>query len=122
MYSWRFLNLIKAVEEIENITSYPKLDIEFGINKKNKVFIFQVRPLVIKKIINQKVDLNIQKQIKKLENYYISKNKNKAFGKLNIFGVMPDWNPAELIGTRPRPLSSTIFPSCIELFSSVCCN
>ena len=26
-------------------------------------------------------------------------------GKRSIFGVMPDWNPAEIIGVRPRPLA-----------------
>ena len=25
-------------------------------------------------------------------------------GKTTYFGVMPDWNPAEIIGIRPKPL------------------
>ena len=26
-------------------------------------------------------------------------------GKTTIFGVMPDWNPAEIIGLKPKPLA-----------------
>ena len=38
-------NLLTAVNEIEELLKIP-LDIEFAINKKNEVIIFQVRPLV----------------------------------------------------------------------------
>ncbi len=27
----------------------------------------------------------------------------------SIFGVMPDWNPAEIIGLRPWPLSLSLY-------------
>jgi hypothetical protein len=30
-------------------------------------------------------------------------------GKRTIYGVMPDWNPAEMIGTRPKPLSLSLY-------------
>ena len=105
----RFRKLISAAKEIENITGYPKLDIEFGIDKKNKIFIFQVRPLVIKKILDKKNSIYIQKKIKKLENYYQKKSQNKLFGKTSIYGVMPDWNPAEIIGILPKSLSRSFY-------------
>ena len=41
--SERFLKLIKAVREIENITNSQFLDIEFSLNKNFDVQIFQVR-------------------------------------------------------------------------------
>src|SRR6202044_2675686 len=30
-------------------------------------------------------------------------------GSRAIFGVMPDWNPAEIIGIRPKPLTLTLY-------------
>jgi glutamine kinase len=30
-------------------------------------------------------------------------------GRRSIFGVMPDWNPAEIIGVRPRPLALSLY-------------
>lgn len=30
-------------------------------------------------------------------------------GKRTVYGVMPDWNPAEIIGVRPRPLALSLY-------------
>ena len=30
-----------------------------------------------------------------------------------MFGVMPDWNPAEMIGIRPRPLALSLYQNLI---------
>ena len=35
------------------------------------------------------------------------------YGKTNYFGVMPDWNPAEIIGTKPRPLALSLYQELI---------
>ena len=112
--STRFLNLINAVKEIEKATSTAKLDIEFGINKKNRIFIFQVRPLVINKIFNNKLVNRINKKIKNLEIFYKNNKKIKNSDGVNeIYGVMPDWNPAEIIGIMPRPLSNSLYSEII---------
>jgi len=34
-------------------------------------------------------------------------------GDYTIFGVMPDWNPAEMIGTKPRPLALSLYKELI---------
>ena len=109
--SQRFLNLINATKEIEKITSFHKLDIEFGVNKKNEIFIFQVRPLVIKTIFKKKVIKKINKKILIIENFLrTSLKKSKV---QNLFGVMPDWNPAEIIGITPHPLSLSLYSKMI---------
>ena len=36
--SRRFLKLIKSIQEVENLTLFSKLDIEFALNKKEKSF------------------------------------------------------------------------------------
>ena len=34
-------------------------------------------------------------------------------GKTTYFGVMPDWNPAEIIGFRPKPLALSLYKELI---------
>ena len=36
-----------------------------------------------------------------------------VLGERSIFGVMPDWNPAEIIGTKPRLLASSLYKELI---------
>ena len=55
----------------------------------------------------------VYNRIGKLEKYYITKNKNKRFGDTNLYGVMPDWNPAEIIGILPKPLSQSLYEEII---------
>jgi len=103
-----FINLIKICDKIKKITNEIDLDIEFAINNKNKIFILQVRKLAVPKIfsqINTQVILNnLEKKIKKL-----SKKHYNLFGKTTFFGVMPDWNPAEIIGRKPKPLALSLY-------------
>ena len=35
--------------------------------------------------------------------------KTGVFGDDTIFGNMPDWNPAEIIGTNPKPLAFSLY-------------
>ena len=34
-------------------------------------------------------------------------------GKRTVYGVMPDWNPAEIIGIRPKPLALSLYSELI---------
>ena len=31
-----------------------------------------------------------------------------------LFGIMPDWNPAEIIGTKPNVLTASIYVDCLK--------
>ncbi len=112
--SLKFKKIISAVREIES--KFPKLalDIEFALDDKNLVNIFQIRPLstsknwkkVSEKIIYKNLNLNKKKFNKIMEN-------NIKFGNLPIFGLMPDWNPVEIIGYQPNQLSYSIYKKII---------
>ena len=39
--------------------------------------------------------------------------KNKLFGNYMIFGLMPDWNPVEMIGYQPNALSYSLYETLI---------
>ena len=62
-------NLLDAIKEIENLLGYEYLDIEFGITKSGKVYIFQVRPLIVNKNLSNIADSDFEKSLEKCENY-----------------------------------------------------
>ena len=107
-----FNKLVLAAEKIKKQFK-ADIDIEFIIDKKNKIHIVQARNLYINKqsqksIYNKKFFLNnffnLEKKIFKLK-----KKHHNLFGKENFFGVMPDWNPAEIIGKKPKPLALSLY-------------
>ena len=100
-------NLIIICKKITKFTKKQNLDIEFCISKKGEVNIVQVRELKIKKNIKinyEKDLLKLKKKIKKLQRTHAH-----LLGETTYFGVMPDWNPAEIIGMRPNPLDLSIY-------------
>lgn len=109
-----FLSKIVSVcEELELLVGNQYLDIEFAVQGA-KIFIFQVRPIVT----TQKVDLGklnyleglrrVQKKIEKLNSPHPN-----LLGRNTVFGVMPDWNPAEIIGIRPKKLALSLYKELI---------
>lgn len=100
--------IIKLISELENKFNNNYLDIEFIVDKKNKLHLVQVRPLV-KKTNNKNIDYN--KQLKKLEKKIckLQLPHHDLLGKKTAFGVMPDWNPAEIIGIKPKPLALSLY-------------
>ena len=94
--------LIMSVREIEKILKYSSLDIEFSL-KDEKIYIFQVRPLVNSAGILTS-DVESLSTLRKAQ-YQWKKHQTKK----TVFGVMPDWNPAEIIGLKPAALSYSIY-------------
>ena len=107
------LKIINLIKELQKITKNNQLDIEFAIDRFKKIYLLQVRPLIIQNngkaipYISPYLN-NISKKIKKLQ-----KPHPDLFGKKSYFGVMPDWNPAEIIGLRPNPLAISLYQELI---------
>ena len=106
-----FKKLLSIIHKIEKVSKNDRLDIEFAIKNK-KVFIFQVRPLKKSKQINEKlfygVIINLEKKIKKI----LSKDPILS-GQKNTLSNMSDWNPAEMIGSKPTKLSFSLYSELI---------
>lgn len=102
--------LLYTCQEIEELFQNKFLDIEFGINEQGEVYIFQVRPIVKESKLNLSyLDLKeplhgIYQKVKKL-----SVERPNLLGDRTVFGVMPDWNPAEIIGIRPKKLAISLY-------------
>lgn len=95
--------LIQAVREIEDILKKVLLDIEFAIKSDGRVVIFQVRPLAASYRFGKVDDRDIIKLKNDTKNKYISMGNN------DVFSDMAFWNPAEIIGTNPRPLDYSLY-------------
>ncbi len=106
----KFKRIIESIKKIEQIYKYQPLDIEFALNKELKVFIFQIRPISTSfkwKKINKKKFNNL---LDKLERKYKKiKKRNSIYGKKAVLGLMPDWNPAEIIGFQPSIFSYSLY-------------
>jgi hypothetical protein len=103
--SKRFYKLLNAIKELEVIFKNIPLDIEFIITKKLKIYILQVRPLVLKKKFSKNNEKKIELMLNQFKKKFI-KNMNNSN---TVYGQMPDWNPAEIIGKHPRPLSFSLY-------------
>ena len=105
----QFKLLISIVKKLEKKLKYNDLDIEFAIKNK-KLYIFQCRYLkqVKKNSYNFNAPLiNLYKKIKKISfNPFLS-------GEKTVFSNMTDWNPAEMIGTKPKILSMSLYKTLI---------
>ncbi|KKR79523.1 MAG: hypothetical protein UU24_C0006G0017 [Candidatus Nomurabacteria bacterium GW2011_GWA2_40_9] len=105
------IQLLKLVKELEQSTNLDSLDIEFAIDQHDDCFLFQARPLVlplIRKKFNDK-DFVLEKNSIKTFINNLMQRRPYLFGEKTILGNMPDWNPAEMIGTAPRPLALTLY-------------
>lgn len=105
--------IISLVEELEKIFSPKPVDIEFIVDAEQSVYLLQARPLVKKY-----KEANIEKQYQTLLNIYhkvcaAQQKKPYLFGEQTLYGIMPDWNPGEIIGVRPRPLALSLYKELI---------
>ena len=112
--SKKFKIIIESIKEIEKKISNKALDIEFALDKNGIVNIFQIRPISTsnnwKPINNKRFYNNLKNNQKKLNKIFKS---NKIYGKHLVFGLMPDWNPVEMIGYQPSILSYSIYEKLI---------
>ena len=109
--------IINLCKELEKIYNNEFLDIEFLIRDR-KIYLLQVRPIIFKKksVINKKDIKNkinigllkLEKKINKLQSEHYN-----LFGNTTYFGIMPDWNPAEIIGVKPKALSTSLYKELI---------
>ncbi len=106
------IQVSSLMEELLNLFDNKPIDFEFAITKKDDIkqlWLLQVRPLLL---INPPE--SDEKQAKRIE--LIAQKIRKGIskhplivGERNVYGVMPDWNPAEILGIRPKPLALSLY-------------
>jgi phosphohistidine swiveling domain-containing protein len=107
--------VIDLSQELQALFDHDSLDLEFGFDSKDELFLLQVRPLILNDL-SSSVSISRQEQVlAQIEEKVNSLSKPHPYllGKRSVFGVMPDWNPAEIIGIRPKPLALSLYKELI---------
>lgn len=102
--------VIELLGELEALLDCDALDVEFAVDHGGGLFLLQVRPLVVNvrsAVTSAAVATAADEIACKLE--LLSRPHPYLHGSRSAFGVMPDWNPAEMIGLRPTPLALTLY-------------
>ncbi|UWF48313.1 PEP-utilizing enzyme [Pseudomonas sp. N3-W] len=109
--------LFALLAEVEQLTERDALDIEFAITADGPL-LFQVRPMTGQGVenIDPHSDLALRSvldcEVVLLEG--LARKTRQPEHSFNAFlGLMPDWNPAEMIGVKPRPLAYSLYKELI---------
>lgn len=101
--------VVALLKELEGLFERESLDVEFAFTRQGELVLLQVRPLAAPVPVHHEVahgaalaDISARIDQGLRRHPYL-------FGDRTVFGVMPDWNPAEIIGIRPRPLALSLY-------------
>lgn len=107
----RLHSLLPALREIESLLGYDSLDVEFAITTDAGLHILQVRPIAVDHSKWDGNDEGIMARLDSARELFKNLQQPAPFiaGQRALFGIMPDWNPAEIIGTKPTPQSISLY-------------
>jgi len=102
---------LRLARELEKICECAALNIEFGMNNAGQLFLFQVRRITLSRNWHPVTERRAKRQLTHVENFVrsCSKAREGVLGTRTILAIMPDWNPAEVIGSTPRPLAASLY-------------
>ncbi len=105
--------IIAALKELEEFFNQDNLDVEFAVTEDGRLYILQVRALCVppKRIDKVRHAKELERIVEK-----IKKNGERnpfLCGEKAVYSVMTDWNPAEMIGVRPKTLALSLYQEII---------
>lgn len=95
------LLMITMAKELERLLQHDKLNIEFAVDHAGRVHLFQARAITHTRSEYLNHVCLFHQALQQAAVVFQQKN--------TYFGNMPDWNPAEIIGIRPRPLALSLY-------------
>ena len=105
-------NIITLLEELLSLFGGVPVDCEFAVTNQGEeeiLWILQARPLILSSMV---ITDKWQSYHLKIIQHAVERGmQNHPFllGQRTVYGVMPDWNPAEIIGMRPKPLALSLY-------------
>lgn len=105
------LQVLKLVRKLENFFLDTPLDIEYAIDANQTIYLLQVRRITTSKYWNANINKLVSNRIGYLREYIkcLMTPRTSLYGKKTLLGIMPDWNPAEMIGVVPHPLAMSLY-------------
>ncbi|MGE4293781.1 MAG: PEP/pyruvate-binding domain-containing protein, partial [Desulfovibrio sp.] len=109
--SQRVRSMLLLAEELERLCGDVPLDIEFALSLDGTIYLLQVRRICTVGNWHPDVENRVRRMMPSLEDFLSRRSERKPglFGGYTVLGNMPDWNPAEIIGTRARPLAASLY-------------
>jgi phosphohistidine swiveling domain-containing protein len=109
--SSRFRKLIEAVQEIEALTCSTALDIEFIVDADETIYTVQIRPMAVSQNWNRGISKKINATLEQIKSFIACRLHpvHGAAGSRSVWGIMPDWNPVEMLGAAPRRLAWSLY-------------
>ncbi|HRK37712.1 MAG TPA: PEP-utilizing enzyme [Burkholderiaceae bacterium] len=104
--------VVALIDELLALFGNLPLDCEFAVTceaEEEVLWLLQVRPLVLSGVPEPEAV-----QAARLENIETKVARGMQphpflMGRRTVYGVMPDWNPAEIVGIRPKPLALSLY-------------
>lgn len=103
--------VLKAVQEVEALCGPRSLDIEVAVDDQNTVSLLQVRPIATQSRWHPGVEADVHRGLAEIQALLVERvgRRPGVFGTRPVYAMMSDWNPAEMIGERPRPLAFSLY-------------
>lgn len=106
--------VVTLLSELAALFGGVPVDCEFAVTRESEsegevLWLLQARPLIL-----SSAPESPEKQTRRLEciEQKIARGMQPhpfLIGRRTVYGVMPDWNPAEIVGIRPKPLALSLY-------------
>lgn len=103
--------VMETVRELEQLVGHDSLDIEFAVTRGGDTVVLQVRPIAVSRDNIGGSDEVIRDGIRGARRFLRDLAAPSPFvlGGFTSLSVMSDWNPAEIIGTKPASLAFSLY-------------
>jgi hypothetical protein len=107
-----FAGVVALLEELLSLFGDMPVDCEFAVTREEDtevLWLLQARPLILAHIPEPpEVQAN---RLQRIQDKVERGMQPHPFlmGRRTVYGVMPDWNPAEIVGIRPKPLALSLY-------------
>jgi choline kinase/phosphohistidine swiveling domain-containing protein len=103
--------VLDTVQRIETLVGYDSLDLEFAVTRDHRVHVLQVRPIAMTRALEPIDDDEVGRALENARRFLIEREPTppNLVGRTTRYSVMADWNPAEIIGTKPKRLAVSLY-------------
>ncbi|VVJ16419.1 Phosphoenolpyruvate synthase / Pyruvate phosphate dikinase [Amycolatopsis camponoti] len=101
--------VLALLAELRGLTGQRRLDVEFAVATGGRLVLLQVRPLAcVSDAVPEPAHDALLTRVERAV-AAATATPGAGLGDRTAYGIMPDWNPAEMIGLRPRPLALSLY-------------
>lgn len=104
--------IVALLDELLTLFGNVPLDCEFAVTREDDcevLWLLQARPLILSGVLQVPEEQSVL--LNSIHRKVVRGMQPQPFlmGRRTVYGVMPDWNPAEIVGIRPKPLALSLY-------------